>query len=75
MKWFLALVPISVLGVWLSARHWYGWAISALSEFVWAAYAIALHSPSLLAMSAMWLALHIRNTLRTFVDQFEIRWE
>lgn len=74
LLWTLILVPVSLLGVWLAARHWYGWAISAVSEFAWAAYALALHSTSLLIMSGVWLALHIRNTRRTFIDQFEVDW-
>ena len=28
MVWTLTLVPVSILGVWLAAKHWYGWAVS-----------------------------------------------
>ncbi len=69
MIWTLTLVPVSLLGVWLAARHWYGWAISAASEAIWLAYAISLHSQSLAIMSVVWFVLHARNTRRTWKDQ------
>lgn len=66
MLWTAVLVPVSILGVWLAAHHWYGWAISLASEALWAAYALALHSTSLLVMSFIWAAIHARNTVSTF---------
>ena len=69
MLWTLALVPVSLVGVWLAARHWYGWAVSACSEVIWAAYAWSLHSTSLLIMSGVWFVLHVRNTRRTYLDR------
>lgn len=66
MLWTAVLVPVSILGVWLAAHHWYGWAISLASEVLWAAYALALHSTSLLVMSFIWAAIHARNTVSTF---------
>jgi len=69
MIWTLVLVPYSIVAVWLAARHWYGWLMSATSEVLWAAYALSLHSQSLLVMSGVWAVIHARNTVRTYRDQ------
>ena len=61
--WTVVLVGISILGLWLAPRHWYGWAITTLSEFLWYAYAVTLHSTSLKIMSGIWFFLNGRATL------------
>lgn len=61
MWWTIVLVGTSVLGVWLSPRHWQGWAITTASEVLWAAYALTLHSQSLLIMSGVWFVLNLRG--------------
>lgn len=66
MLWTVALLVPSILGLWLAAKHWYGWAISASSEFLWAAYSLHTHDTPLLIMSAIWLAVHLRNTAVAF---------
>ncbi len=71
MLWTLVLVPVSLAGVWLAARHWYGWAVSACSEALWAWYALSLHSTSLLIMAVIWFVIHTRNTIRVYRDQHE----
>lgn len=69
MIWLLILVPVSAVGLWLAPRHWIGWAITAASEILWAAYAITLHAPSLLVMSGLWLYLNARGCWVAANDQ------
>lgn len=63
--WTLLLVGVSCTGLWLAPRSWKGWAITTSSEALWAAYAIHLHAPSLLIMSAVWFVLNGRAMLVT----------
>lgn len=66
MIWTIVLVTVSILGVWLAPKHWYGWGISLASEALWAAYALTIHSLSLLIMSGVWAVIHGRNTVLTY---------
>jgi len=66
MIWTLVLVTPSLLGVWLAARHWFGWAISAASEVLWAAFSITTHDLPLLIMSFIWFGVHCRNAWVTY---------
>lgn len=69
MLWTIVLVTVSVLGIWLAPRHWYGWLITTLSEVLWFAYAMTLHSMSLEIMSVMWFVLNGRGMLVTYREQ------
>lgn len=62
--WTPALVGTSCTGVWLAARHWYGWAISAASEGLWLAYSLVTRDTPLAVMSVLWFFIHARNTWR-----------
>ena len=66
MWWTILLVTVSVLGLVLAPRHWYGWLITTLSEVLWLAYALSLHSTSLEIMSAVWFVLNGRGTIVTW---------
>lgn len=69
MWWTVVLVSVSALGIWLAPRTWVGWLITTLSEVIWLAYAITLHSTSLEIMSVMWFALHGRGMIVTYRKQ------
>ncbi len=69
MWWTIALLSTSITGVWLAARHWFGWAITVLSEGLWAAYAISRHDTPLLIMSGVWALVNGRNAIVTWKDQ------
>lgn len=64
--WTVLLVGTSMTGVWLAPRHWQGWALMTASELLWAAYAISLHSISLLVMSGAWFVLNGRGALISY---------
>lgn len=66
MLWTLVLVSTSVLGVWLAPRHWQGWVVTTASEVLWAAYALTLHSTSLLIMSGVWFVLNARGAFVSY---------
>lgn len=66
MWWTIVLVGSSCLGVWLAPRHWQGWGITTGSEVLWAAYALSLHSMSLLIMSGVWFVLNGRGAIVTY---------
>lgn len=67
--WTVVLVGSSCLGVYLAPRHWQGWAITTASEVLWAAYALSLHSKSLLIMSGVWFVLNGRGAIVSRRDQ------
>lgn len=69
MLWTVSLVGTSLLGVWFAPRHWWGWAITTASEVLWAAYALSLHSTSLLIMSFVWFVLNGRGAIVSYRDQ------
>lgn len=71
MLWTIALVGISVLGIWLAPKSWVGWAITTASEVLWAAYALSLHSTSLLIMSGVWFILNARGAVVTYRKQHQ----
>lgn len=64
--WTFVLVTVSVAGLWLAPRSWIGWLITTLSEVLWFAYAMTLHSTSLEIMSVMWLLLNGRGMMVTW---------
>lgn len=59
--WTLLLTSTGVTGLWLVARHWWGWAITSLSEVLWVAYAIHTHDRPLMVMAPIWLVVNLRN--------------
>ena len=63
MLWTIVLVGSSCTGVFFAPKHWWGWGITTASEVLWAAYAISLHSQSLLIMSGVWFVLNGRGAL------------
>lgn len=69
MWWTITLVSVSLLGIYLAPRHWQGWAITTGSEVLWAAYALTLHSMSLLIMSGVWFVLNGRGAIISYKDQ------
>ena len=69
MWWTIVLVGSSCLGVWLAPRHWYGWGVTTASEVLWAAYALSLHSMSLLIMSGVWFLLNGRGAIVSYRAQ------
>lgn len=68
MIWTLLLVSTGVTGMWLAARHWYGWAIGVGNEVLWFAYAIQRHDSALMIMAWVWGFVAARNCLLTRRD-------
>jgi hypothetical protein len=64
--WYVILLVPSITGLWLAAKHWYGWLVSALSEVCWATYSVKIGASPLLVMSAIWFAVHSRNCWVTY---------
>lgn len=65
MLWTVVLLLTSGGGVWLAARHWWGWIVTTLSEILWAIYSLTIHSTPLLIMSFLWALIHGRNAVVT----------
>lgn len=61
LEW--AVVGASVGSMLLAVRHWWGWALGAASEVLWAAYALRLHARGLLVMSGIWFLANARNAI------------
>lgn len=69
MIWTIALVSTGISGLWLAARHWYGWLIYLLNEVLWFAYAIAIGARPLMIMAVIWAAVGVRNTLISYKER------
>ena len=67
--WTVVLLATGITGLWLAARHWYGWAITSLSECLWVAYAAHRHDHALFLMAWIWLAVNLRNCHLAWKDQ------
>lgn len=65
MWWTVLLVSTSCTALFLSARHWWGWAFGAGTEVLWALYALSIASTTLLIMSFVWGVVHTMNAVRT----------
>lgn len=63
--WTFLLVSTGVGGLWLSAKHWQGWALYALNEVLWFAYALHTADTALAIMAVVWFAVGVRNFLVT----------
>jgi hypothetical protein len=59
--WTAALTVTGVAGLWLVAKHWYGWLVYLLNECIWLAYGLAIHSTPVIVMSLIWGVLGVRN--------------
>jgi hypothetical protein len=65
MWWTLALVSTGVGGLWLAARHWYGWALYTINEVLWFAYALDTQDVPLAIMAVVWFSIGVRNLVVT----------
>jgi len=61
--WTVVLLSVGITGLWIAAKHWWGWWINAASEILWASYAIHIKSQPLFLMALVWLAVNIRNAI------------
>jgi hypothetical protein len=59
--WTAALTATGVVGLWLVARHWYGWLVYLLNEMIWLAYGLSIGSQPVIVMSVIWGILGVRN--------------
>lgn len=63
--WTLALVSTGITGMWLAAKHWYGWLLNLVNEVLWLGYAIHTHDHALAIMAVVWGTIAVRNTVVT----------
>ena len=61
MLWTIALVSTGVGGLWLVAKHWWGWLLYTFNEVLWFAYAVHTHDTALTIMAVIWFLLGVRN--------------
>lgn len=61
MWWTISLTVTGIVGLWLVARHWYGWLLYLLNEVLWFVYAITIHAQPLMIMAVLWAAIGARN--------------
>lgn len=59
--WTLLLTSTGVTGLWLVARHWWGWLLYLLNEVLWLVYAIGRHDQPLMVMACIWGMVGTRN--------------
>lgn len=63
--WSVLLVSISVTGLWLAPRHWWGWCFNAVGELLWVTYAATIGSVALAIMSGIFFCVYTRNAYIT----------
>ena len=64
--WTLALVSTGIGGIWLAAKHWFGWLLYFVNEFIWEAYGLHTHDRALVIMAPIWGAVGLRNVVVTY---------
>jgi hypothetical protein len=61
----LVLAGFGAAGMWVAGKgDWRGWAIGLASQPVWAAFAIAAHTPALLLTPLIYGSVYGRNAYR-----------
>lgn len=59
--WTVALTLTGLSGIWLVARHWYGWILYLINEVLWLAYGLSIRSTPVIVMAVLWFATGARN--------------
>lgn len=65
MWWTLVLMSTGIGGLWLAAKHWFGWALYLGNEVLWFIYAITIGAQPLALMALVWGAVGTRNLFVT----------
>lgn len=66
----LGMEFLGVFGMWnVGNRKWWGWALVLVHSFPWLAYSIIFNKPGFVAMSFLWISMHLRNTVKWFREQ------
>jgi hypothetical protein len=63
--WLLALTLTGMGGMWLVAKHWWGWLVYLVNEVLWFAYGLMLHATPLYVMAVLWFSVGVRNLVVT----------
>lgn len=67
MSW--ALAPFGIAGMLIVGRkNAWGWALSILTQFLWIAYALAIHQYGMILGSALYLGVYVKNLRRWLRD-------
>lgn len=69
--WLLLVMEfLGVYGMWnVGNKKWWGWGIVLLHSLPWLIYAIIFNRPGFIAMSFLWISMHLRNTIKWFLEQ------
>lgn len=59
--WTLALTLTGIGGMWLVAKHWWGWLVYLVNEVLWFSYGFTIHATPLIIMAVLWFVVGVRN--------------
>ncbi len=63
--WTLLLTSTMVAGMWVLARHWWGWWLYLFNELLWLVYGQVRHDHAIVVMALIAGAVGARNLVVT----------